>query len=137
MILCREAGLDLLHVPDKGTAPALQDAMGNQVPAVCATAPALVAGHKSGRIRVLATTGTKRNPDLPDVPTFAESGFKSLIIEDWAVLSAPRGTPVAVVEKLNKAVLESLSDPALQQQFKRQGRSEEHTSELQSLMRIS
>src|SRR3546814_17517119 len=95
--------------------------MGNQVPAVCATAPALVAGHKSGRIRVLSTTGTKRNPDLPDVPTFAESGFKSLIIEDWAVLSAPRGTPVAVVEKLNKAVLESLSDLALQQQFKRQG----------------
>src|SRR3546814_20686551 len=97
MILCREAGLDLLHVPDKGTAPALQDAMGNQVPAVCATAPALVAGHKSGRIRVLATTGTKRNPDLPDVTTFAAYGFKILIIESWAVLSAPRGTPVALV----------------------------------------
>lgn len=121
MILGREAGLELLHVAYKGTAPALQDAMGNQVPAVCATAPALVAGHKSGRIRVLATTGANRNPDLPDVPTFAESGINNLTIEDWAVLSAPAGTPAAVVAQLNDAVMASLADPTLQQQFKQQG----------------
>lgn len=121
MILGREAGIELLHVPYKGTAPALQDAMGNQVPAVCATAPALVAGHKSGRIRVLATTGSQRNPDLPDVPTFTESGLKDLVIEDWAVMSAPVGTPAPVVDALSKAVLASLTDPKLQQQFKQQG----------------
>jgi tripartite-type tricarboxylate transporter receptor subunit TctC len=121
MILGRETGLELLHVAYKGTAPALQDAMGNQVPAVCATAPSLVAGHKSGRIRVLATTGATRNPDLPDVPTFAEAGINNLTIEDWAVLSAPSGTPAALVDKLNQAVMALLADPKLQQQFKQQG----------------
>ena len=121
MILGREMELNLLHVAYKGTAPALQDAMGNQIPAVCATAPALVAGHNSGRIRVLATTGAKRNPDLPDVPTFTEAGVKNLVIEDWAVLSAPAGTPDAVLKRLNEAVAISLDDPTLQQQFKMQG----------------
>ncbi len=121
MILGREAGIEMLHVPYKGTAPALQDVMGNQIPAVCATAPALVAGHKSGRIRVLATTGSKRNPDLPDVPTFTEAGLKNLTIEDWAVLSAPAGTPAEVVDALSQAVQASLTDSKLQQQFKQQG----------------
>jgi tripartite-type tricarboxylate transporter receptor subunit TctC len=121
MILARETGSSLLHVPYKGTAPAIQDLMGNQVPAVCATAPALVTGHKSGRLRVLATTGAKRNPDLPDVPTFAEAGVNNLLIEEWAALSAPAGTPKDTVERLNKAVLASLADPKLQSQFKLQG----------------
>lgn len=121
MMLAHETGLGLLHVPYKGTAAALQDVMGNQIPAVCATAPALVAGHKSGRLRVLATTGANRNPDLPDVPAFAEAGVKNLEIEEWAALSAPAGIPKATVEKLNKAVLASLADPRLQAQFKMQG----------------
>lgn len=121
MILARETGSNLLHVPYKGTAPAIQDLMGNQVPAVCATAPALVAGHKSGRLRVLATTGSRRNPDLHEVPTFAEAGVKNLLIEEWAALSAPAGTPKDTVEKLNKAVLAALAEPRLKSQFKLQG----------------
>ena len=121
MLLARETGANLLHVPYKGTAPALQDVMGKQIPGVCATAPALVAGHKAGWLRVLATTGAKRNPDLPDVPTFAEAGVKNLEIEEWAALCAPAGTTPQTVARLNKAVLASLQDPRLQQQFKAQG----------------
>jgi tripartite-type tricarboxylate transporter receptor subunit TctC len=121
MILSREAKLEMLHVPYKGTAPALQDVMGNQVPAVCATAPALVAAHRSGRIRVLATTGVRRNPDLSDVPTFAEAGFPSLTLEDWAVMAAPASTPKATIDRLNKLVLAALAEPKLQEQFRQQG----------------
>lgn len=121
MILARETASPLLHVPYKGTAPAIQDLMGNQIPAVCATAPALVTGHKSGRLRVLATTGSRRNPDLPDVPTFAEAGVKNLLIEEWAALSAPAGMAKDIVDRLNKAVLAALADPKLQAQFKLQG----------------
>lgn len=121
MILARETGSPLLHVPYKGTAPAIQDLMGNQIPAVCATAPALVTGHKSGRLRVLATTGSRRNPDLPDVPTFAEAGVKNLLIEEWAALSAPAGMAKDIVDRLNKAVLAALADPKLQAQFRLQG----------------
>lgn len=121
MILARETGSPLLHVPYKGTAPAIQDLMANQIPAVCATAPALVTGHKSGRLRVLATTGSRRNPDLPDVPTFAEAGVRNLLIEEWAALSAPAGMAKDLVDRLNKAVLAALADSKVQAQFKLQG----------------
>ncbi|MFL6719706.1 MAG: tripartite tricarboxylate transporter substrate-binding protein [Burkholderiaceae bacterium] len=121
MILARETGTPLLHVPYKGTAPAIQDLMGNQIPAVCATAPALVTGHRSGRLRVLATTGSKRNPDLPDVPTFAETGVRNLLIEEWAALSAPAGMAKDTVDRLSKAALAALADSKLQAQFKLQG----------------
>lgn len=121
IMLARATGVDLLHVPYKGTSPAVQDLIGNHIPAVCATAPALAAAHKTGKLRVLATSGAKRNPDLPDVPTFAEAGIKDLVIDDWAGLFAPANMPKEQVEKLSKAVQAALADPSLQAAFKTQG----------------
>jgi len=121
MMLARANGFKLLHVGYKGTAPALQDLMGGQIAAVCATTPALATAQKTGRLRVLATTGARRSPELPDVPTFQEEGIKDLVLEDWFGLFARAGTPNDVIASLNKAVQASLADKKLQSQFKTQG----------------
>ena len=121
MMLARAAGLDMLHVPYRGTAAALADLVANQISAVSSTAATLVAGHRAGQWRILATSGKTRNPDLPDVPTFAEAGFDVPVVEDWTSLSVPTATPKSVVEKLNKEVLSTLADPKLIEQFRRQG----------------
>ncbi|MBP6897460.1 MAG: Bug family tripartite tricarboxylate transporter substrate binding protein [Gammaproteobacteria bacterium] len=98
------AGIETIHVPYKGEAPALQDVIGGQVQAVCAS----IGGTKRypGRIRTLAVASAERSPSYPDVPTFAELGYPGVDMPGWAALMAPAGTPKAVVDLLTKEVNE-------------------------------
>lgn len=107
----QQSGLNLLHVPYKGGAPALSDLMGGQVDMMFSNMAAsypLVAGKK---LKVLATTGTKRSAALPDTPTLAESGLPGYQVYEWNGLFAPAGTPQAIVDRLSALTREVLNSP--------------------------
>ena len=98
----------LLHVPYRGTAPAIPDVIGGTVPSVFSVFGDLMPHHKAGKMRILAMTGAKRSELLPDVPTFAELGFPSMTFSEWYGLFAPAGTPAGRVAELQKATAEAL-----------------------------
>jgi tripartite-type tricarboxylate transporter receptor subunit TctC len=100
----RDARIDFNHVPYRGGAPALTDAMGGTIPAVFTTLPNLVQPHKDGRIRILGFSGDSRLKGLPDVPTFKESGFPDLSLSEMFVFVARAQTPAAVQQDLAAAL---------------------------------
>ena len=110
MMFARAAGIDLLHVPYKGGAPAMQDMMGGQIasgfPGVGEALPML-----GPRLRVLATTGSQRSRFLPDVPTMIESGYKDVVAEVWVGVFMPPNTPAPIVNYAAGAINESLKTP--------------------------
>ena len=95
------AGVDIVHVPYKGSAPALTDMLGGNVTMMFETIPFAISQIKSGKLRALAVTSAKRSPLMPDVPTLAESGLPGFDTIAWYGLIAPAGTPRDVVMKLN------------------------------------
>ncbi len=115
------AGVDLLHVPYKGGAPAINDLVGGQVQAIFEGEVVLLPHVKSGRVRALAITGTKRDPALPDVPTFAEAGLPKYDAYFWSGLVAPAGTPADVIAKLNSVLVQALNTPDAREALKYQG----------------
>lgn len=100
----RAAGLDLRHVGYRGSAAALTDLIGGQIPIVVTTTSDVLEQHKAQRIRVLATSDRQRSPFLPDVPTFKQAGY-DIEGTGWYGVYVPAKTPAAVVEKLNKAIV--------------------------------
>lgn len=98
----------LLHVPYRGTAPAIPDVIGGTISSVFSVFGDLMPHHRAGKMRILAMTGSKRSELLPDVPTFAELGFPSMTFSEWYGLFAPAGTPVNRVSALQKATAEAL-----------------------------
>jgi tripartite-type tricarboxylate transporter receptor subunit TctC len=104
----RAAGLELVHVPYKGNPPGLADLGGGHIPLFFTSTPDLVQGHKAGRLRILATSGSDRSPVLPDVPTFAETGY-AIRATGWYGLYAPAGTPPDVVADVNRHVVQILA----------------------------
>jgi tripartite-type tricarboxylate transporter receptor subunit TctC len=96
------AGLKMAHVPYRGSAQAVTDVIGGQVPIAMPGLAAMVQNIRAGRLRALATTGATRSPLLPDVPTLAESGFPGFTAYVWSGLAAPKGTPPAVIDRLNR-----------------------------------
>lgn len=110
-LLAVRAGFKALNVPYKGAAPALNDLMGGLTDYMFATPQAILPMVKSGKLKALAVTSSKRLPVMPDVPTVAESGYKDFEALDWKAVVAPAGTPGAVVKKLNAAIDRSLADP--------------------------
>nr|WP_232464829.1 tripartite tricarboxylate transporter substrate binding protein [Bordetella genomosp. 8] len=112
-----QAGLNILHVPYKGAAPALADLLGGQVQCMFNAASSTVALIQSGKLRALAVTSAQRMPQLPDVPTLAESGFPGFDITTWNGLVVPAGTPVPVVMRLNAALNATLAMPSTQKSF--------------------
>lgn len=108
-------GVDILHVPFKGTAPALTDVMAGRIDMIITTGALSPIG--SGKVRPLAVTSRQRIAALPDVPTFHEAGVKDFYMESWYGLVAPAGTPRPVLEKLNQALAKSLQNPELQKKF--------------------
>ena len=97
-------GAPLVHVPYKGSGPAVADLVGGRVQIMFDAAPSLIAHVRSGKLRVLAAASTERNRLLPDVPTFAELGLPQVNVSLWYGLLAPAGTPRPVIDKLNRAV---------------------------------
>jgi tripartite-type tricarboxylate transporter receptor subunit TctC len=102
------SGVQFNGVPYKGSAPAMQDLMGGQVNVMITTMASAGTSVKSGRLRALAVTGTKRNADFPDVPTFAEIGVNGMDYEQWFGIMGPASMPKPVVEKLSTAIAQVL-----------------------------
>jgi tripartite-type tricarboxylate transporter receptor subunit TctC len=104
------AGVDLLHVPYRGAAPALTDLISGQVQLMFDNMPSSIEHIRAGKLRALAVTTTTRSPALPDVPTVAETvpGYEA---SAWFGMGAPKGTPPEIVNKLNKAINAALADP--------------------------
>jgi tripartite-type tricarboxylate transporter receptor subunit TctC len=115
------AGVDIVHVPYKGSSPAVTDLMGGQIQMMFDTAPSAVPRVKSGRLRALAVTGAKRSPELPDVPTFAESGYKDFDAPAWYAIMGPPGLPKEIVAKLNAELNKVLADPEIRKRLQEIG----------------
>jgi tripartite-type tricarboxylate transporter receptor subunit TctC len=115
------AGVDMTHVPYKGSSPALTDLMGGQVQIMFDNLPSSLPLIKSGKLRAVAVTSLKRAPALPDVPTVAESGFPGFEASSWFGILAPAGTPAPIVARLNAEVNKWLQSPAGKQQLLTQG----------------
>jgi tripartite-type tricarboxylate transporter receptor subunit TctC len=102
------AGIEMLHVPYKGSGPAITDMLGGQVDSFFATASPLVGQVRQGQLRLLAITGDKRSPAIPDVPTFKELGL-NIPVTQWYGLAAPDGTPPAIVKLLSEHLSRALA----------------------------
>jgi tripartite-type tricarboxylate transporter receptor subunit TctC len=111
------AGVDITHVPYKGSAPAILDLRGGKIQMFFDNAPSILPQVKGGAVRALATTGTKRSPALPDVPTMEEQGFKGFVISPWWGVLAPAKTPPAIIAKLNQAMNQVLNNPEVIKKF--------------------
>jgi tripartite-type tricarboxylate transporter receptor subunit TctC len=114
-------GTRMVHVPYRGTTPALQDIMGNTVDIFFDNLGSSMSLHVGKKLRILGVCGPERAPLLPDVPTVRESGVPDFVSVTWFALMAPKGTPEAIVAKLNVAVTEILKDPDIQAQFAKLG----------------
>lgn len=115
------AGIELNHVPYKGSGPAMQDLLGGQVPVSFAGVPNVISAVKSGKLRALAVTTAKRWAELPDVPTVAEAGIPGYEATLWLGLAAPAGTPAEIINRLHAETAKALQDPELQQSFRGAG----------------
>lgn len=120
-LLKSSAGLDLLHVPYKGAAPALTDLMGNQVQSIIINIPTVLPFIRSGKLKALAVTSAKRSLELPEVPTLAESGVAGYETVAWFGLLAPAHTPPDVVNKLHAQVQQALLLPEIRENLARLG----------------
>ena len=105
------AGVDIAHIPYKGSAPAVTDVIAGQVPVLMDSVASSTAHVKAGKLKALATTSPKRLLVLPDLPTVAESGYPGFQSTAWVGLLAPAGTPKAIVEQINAAVLKVMALP--------------------------
>lgn len=108
-----KAGIEITHVPFRGTGPALQNVIGNHVPAAFNPPSPLIPHLKAGTIRAIAITTLTRTAALPDVPTIAESGYPDFDAATWHALVAPAGTPKPVIAALHRALDQTLKDPAI------------------------
>ena len=115
------AGIELNHVPYKGSGPAMQDLLGGQVAISFAGIPNIISSVKAGKLRALAVTTASRWSELPDVPTVAEAGVPGYEATLWLGLAAPAGTPAEIVNRLYAETAKALQDPELQQSFRGAG----------------
>ena len=113
----RAAGITLVHVPYKGTGPAMTDLLGGHIPMAFAPIPASHANITAGTLRGLAVTSTTRSSLLPDVPTIAESALPGFDASLYYGLAAPAGTPRPIIDKLNKALREALASDVVKKQL--------------------
>ncbi len=123
-----DSGAPLVHVPYKGSAPAIVDLLGGQVDMNFDAMSSAIQYLKANRMRALAVTTPERDPDLPDVPTMAELGFKSFAITNWYGIVAPANTPTPIVEKLHGELAKVLQMPDVTRQLAELGVRREQMS---------
>jgi tripartite-type tricarboxylate transporter receptor subunit TctC len=116
-LLARAAGVDLTHVPYRGSAPALTDTISGQIPAIMESLPIALPHLRGGRLRALATSEPARPASLPDVPTFAEQGFPQVVASNWFGFSAPAGLPPEIIARWDAEIAHALADPAVVERF--------------------
>ena len=107
----RAAGVDLTHVPFRGTTPAILDMIGGQIAAVCSPVGDFMPFLEGGKCRILATTGATRSRFVPTVATFVEQGYKDIVLNDWFGIFVAANTPAGHVQRLNTAIKAALSTP--------------------------
>ena len=130
------AGVDITHVPYKGSGPALTDMLGGQTQMWIANAPVVLPHIKTGKLKALATTSAKRPAMASDVPTLDEAGLKGYEADTWYGIFAPAKTPKPILDQLNRDIVEVLKSPEIRESFASQGAevvansSEEFTKKL-------
>lgn len=117
----RAAGVQMLHVPYKGSGPAMTDLMGGQVDSMIETAPAAQSHIKAGKLRAIAVASAQRIATLPEVPTATEAGLKGFEVSSMFGIAAPAGTPAAIVTRLNDALKSILTLPDVRESLLAQG----------------
>lgn len=117
----QRAGIDILHVPYKGSAPAVQDLLGGQVQLMFDNLPSVLQLIRSGQLRALAVTTSERDPQLPDIPTIAESGLVGFDTSAWFALLAPKATPHPIRAEIERAAVTVLTAPDTRNQLRAAG----------------
>lgn len=117
----KSTGTEMHHIPYRGSAPAINDVLGNQVPVYFDQVNSSLPHIKSGKVRALAVSWHERLDVLPDVQTYAQAGHPDLNEPSWFGLVAPKSTPAAQVERVQKAIVAALKDPAVKQRMAAQG----------------
>ena len=116
-LLAAAAGIQLTHVPYKGSTASMTDLIGGRIVMLADTTPAVQPHVKAGKARAIAISSIKRSPFFPDVPTLDEQGLKGFDATAWAGLFAPAGTPPAILDRLHNEVVKALNTPAMQKRF--------------------
>jgi tripartite-type tricarboxylate transporter receptor subunit TctC len=111
------AKVNVVHVPYKGSAPAATDVVGGQLQFVFEAIGAGTQYHRSGRLRALGVSTLKRSINLPDVPTLAEAGVPGYEMSTWHTVSAPRGTPQPIIERLNREIVTAMNSADMRERF--------------------
>jgi tripartite-type tricarboxylate transporter receptor subunit TctC len=115
------AKIDIVHVPYRGAAPAVNDLLGQQVQMAFLDLPIILPQIKAGSLRAIATGSAERAPTAMEVPTTAEAGMPDLIVENWYGMVAPAGTPTEIVATLNRIAIEAMRDPTVKEKLASQG----------------
>jgi tripartite-type tricarboxylate transporter receptor subunit TctC len=116
-----QTGTSLLHIPYRGTAPAINDLIGGQIQVLFTGAPAVLSQIRNGQLRALAVSSPQRLPALPELPTVAEAGYRDFEADQWYGVVAPAGTPREIVAKLNTQINLSLNAPELKARLSSEG----------------
>ena len=114
-------GADIVHVPYRGGGPAINDVVGGQVPLLWVSIPAAAQFVKTGRLKALAVSTTRRSAAFPDVPTVQEAGVADFEVDSWYAMFVPGKTPKPVIDKLNKALNQVVADPEMREKLLAQG----------------
>jgi len=127
----QRAGIDMVHVPYKGGAPALQDLLGERVASYFSAPPTAMPHVEAGKLVPLATTGLTRPAYMPNIPTVAESGYPGFEALNWYAFLAPGKTPVAILERWNQAIVKVLADPGVKEALNKHGLTPQPTTRAQ------
>jgi tripartite-type tricarboxylate transporter receptor subunit TctC len=120
-LLARAAGVPLIHIPYRGSAPAMNDLLGGQIAALMESLPTAIGYFSSGRMRPLAVSEDQRSPSLPDVPTFREAGFSGVVATNWFGVSTPVGIPPELAKRWESEIGTALKSDEVKEKFAKIG----------------